>query len=238
MVDVQKMADAVFASVKGYVSSALQPLADRIKSLEDRAPERGEKGDPGADGSAGEPGPQGERGEKGDPGDVGQKGAPGERGELGPAGEKGMDGRDGRDGVSGRDGERGDKGMDGKDGRDGSDGKDGLGFDDLTVESDDDGTVTLKFVRGDQVKAFDIRLPVFKDRGVFRPADDYKSGHGVTYGGSFWIAQKDAPQGAPGASEDWRLAVKKGRDGKDGKDGDRGPQGEKGLPGSNGVDRR
>jgi hypothetical protein len=47
----------------------------------------------------------------------------------------------------------------------------------------------------------------------------YRKGDGVTWGGSFWIAQKDAPEGRPGLSDDWRLAVKKGRDGRDGRDG-------------------
>lgn len=35
--------------VKAHVASAFAPLAARIKALEDRAPERGEKGDPGRD---------------------------------------------------------------------------------------------------------------------------------------------------------------------------------------------
>lgn len=100
------------------------------------------------------------------------------------------------------------------------------------MESDEDGNVKLKFVRGDQVKEFAIRLPVFKDMGVFREETDYLKGHGTTFGGSFWIAQKDAPQGKPGLSDDWRLAVKRGRDGKD------GAPGEKGAPGRDGKDLR
>jgi hypothetical protein len=35
--------------VKAHVSAAFAPLAERVKALEDRTPERGEKGDPGRD---------------------------------------------------------------------------------------------------------------------------------------------------------------------------------------------
>lgn len=59
----------------------------------------------------------------------------------------------------------------------------------------------------------------------------YLEGDGVTWGGSFWIAQKDTATKPDGG--EWRLAVKKGRDGKDGLAGERG---EKGLPGPAGRD--
>ena len=119
-------------------------------------------------------------------------------------------GRDGRDGLPGA------KGADGINGKDGADGLDGLGFDDMSVEDDGDGTATLKFVRGDQVKEFAIHLPRVVDKGVFHPEKAYVKGDGVTWGGSFWIAQKDAPEGKPDGGDGWRLAVKRGRDGKDG----------------------
>lgn len=92
------------------------------------------------------------------------------------------------------------------------DGRDAFELDDMTVESDDDGNVTFKFSRDNIEKTFHIRLPRFKDAGVYREDAEYKSGDGVSCNGSFWIAQKDAPQGRPGNTEDWRLAVKKGRD--------------------------
>lgn len=94
------------------------------------------------------------------------------------------------------------------------DGVDGLGFDDFSVSDDGDGTVTLRFARGDVVKEHVIRLPRFCDKGVFREGVGYRKGDGVTFGGSFWLAQKDDPEGKPGLSDDWRLAVKRGRDGK------------------------
>lgn len=97
----------------------------------------------------------------------------------------------------------------GKDGEPGKDGLDGLGFDDMDMVVADDG-VALVFTRGEQKKAF--ALPIVFDRGVFKADTAYRKGNGVTWGGQFWIAQKDNPEGKPDASSDWRLAVKKGRD--------------------------
>jgi hypothetical protein len=105
-----------------------------------------------------------------------------------------------------------------KDGAPGRDGTDGFSLEDLTIDDDGDGTMTLRFVRGDLVREKTIRYPRL-DRGIFRDEGEYRKGDGVTYGGSWWIAQKDAPGGKPGLSDDWRLAVKKGRDGRDGRDG-------------------
>lgn len=98
------------------------------------------------------------------------------------------------------------------------DGRDGFGLDDLSIEDDSDGTITLRFARGELVREKQIRYPR-GDRGVFREGEAYRKGDGATYGGSWWIAQKDEPAGVPGLSGDWRLAVKKGRDGKDGRNG-------------------
>jgi hypothetical protein len=95
------------------------------------------------------------------------------------------------------------------------DGADGFSLDDLQIEDDGEGTLTLRFVRGDLVRERTVRIPSLSDRGVFREGTAYRKGDGVSFGGSFWIAQKDAPEGKPGTSPDWRLAVKKGRDGRD-----------------------
>lgn len=212
--DYEKIAGDLFAEVRGYVERSVRSLADRIAAIEARQPARGEKGE------TGERGPAGERGAEGAPG---------------------RDGRDGQPGIPGRDGEKGVPGTDGRDGidgKDGRDGADGLGFDDLSVEQDSDGRVTLRFVRGERVKEFALRFPVFIDRGVYREGESYERGNGTTFGGSYWLAQKDGALGKPGQSDDWRLAVKKGRDGRDGEKGERGVQGEKGLPGINGRDLR
>lgn len=110
---------------------------------------------------------------------------------------------------------------DGKDGEPGKDGVDGVGFDDLEVEYDGERAISLVFTKGERVKRFDLSLPVVIDRGIYKSDMDVKAGDGVTWGGSYWIAQKDMPTGKPGdpGSEGWRLAVKRGRDGKDGRNG-------------------
>lgn len=103
------------------------------------------------------------------------------------------------------------------------DGRDALDLDDLQVVHDGDGNVTFTFERGEVRKEFAIRLPRFKDRGIFKLGEVYRSGDGVTWAGSFWIAQKDEPEGKPGetaSSDHWRMAVKRGRDGRDMKPGD------------------
>lgn len=66
---------------------------------------------------------------------------------------------------------------------------------------------------GESSKEFTV--PGVEDKGIFREGDEYLKGDGVTFGGSWFLAQKDAPAGKPGSSEDWRLAAKRGRDGKD-----------------------
>lgn len=104
-----------------------------------------------------------------------------------------------------------------KDGEDGQDGADGIGFDDLTVEHDGERGIALKFTRADICREFRVDLPVVLDRGVYKEGSAYRRGDAVTWGGSLWIAQKDAPDSKPGMGDGWRLAVKKGRDGKDGK---------------------
>lgn len=125
-------------------------------------------------------------------------------------------GRDGRDGMNAI----GEKGADGKDGTNGRDGIDGFGLADFDAALDDDGrTVLLSFGDGERAVHKLLKFPVVIDRDVFKDGDEYAKGDGVTFAGSFWIAKKDAPEGKPGMSGDWRLSVKRGRDGKDGRDG-------------------
>lgn len=97
----------------------------------------------------------------------------------------------------------------GKDAEPAAPGEPGLGFDDMDMVFGEDG-VALVFSRGEQKKAFALPLPF--DRGVFKEGTAYRKGNGVTWGGSFWIAQKDNPEGKPDMSGDWRLVVRKGRD--------------------------
>lgn len=104
------------------------------------------------------------------------------------------------------------------DGKDGRDGADGFSLDDLQVDFDGERTVTLRFERGALKREYTLMLPVVIDRGVYTEARGYVRGDGVTWAGSFWIAQR-ATSAKPDASDDWRLAVRKGRDGKNGERG-------------------
>lgn len=159
----------------------------------------------------------------------GMNGAPGEKGDPGKDGAPGRDGLDVKDLFRGEGGvlvatmsdgrvkELGQfVGKDGENGLPGKDGSDGVGFDDLSVAYDGKKTVTLRFTKGDNVKEFPLVLPVVIDRGVFSEGKTYSPGDGVTWGGSFWIAQEETGE-KPDTAKGWRLAVKKGRDGKDAK---------------------
>ncbi len=97
----------------------------------------------------------------------------------------------------------------------GNDGEPGLGFDDLSVEQTGERNVTFKFARGNQVKSFELAVPVIIDRGVFKEGQPYETGDAVTFGGSLWIAQKATTAKPDGPDTGWRLAVKKGRDGRE-----------------------
>ncbi|WP_144223614.1 hypothetical protein [Mesorhizobium amorphae] len=103
----------------------------------------------------------------------------------------------------------------GKDGDPGKDGVDGLAFEDMTEELADDGrTIIRRYSRGEQVKEFRHQVAVVLDRGVYKDGHEYEPGDGVTWGGSFWIAQQKTTE-KPEGSDCWRLAVKRGRAGKD-----------------------
>lgn len=69
-----------------------------------------------------------------------------------------------------------------------------------------------------------ITIPAVIDKGIYNPESLYEKGDGVTWAGSYWIAN-DEPDHKPGTGDGWRLAVKKGRDGKDGINGiDKAPR--------------
>lgn len=81
------------------------------------------------------------------------------------------------------------------------------------VFGDDPRDVTIKMVRSSgAVAERSVHLPIVVDKGAHSLEVAYVKGDGVSYSGSFWIAQKDNPEGRPGTNNDWRLAVKKGRD--------------------------
>lgn len=95
------------------------------------------------------------------------------------------------------------------------DGVDGLGFDDMEVEHDGERSFVLRWARGDVEKSCRIELPVVLDRGVFKDGRNYARGDGVTWGGSYWIAQEETGEKPGDGTKAWRLAVKKGRDGRE-----------------------
>ncbi|MGU0778045.1 hypothetical protein ACSESE_11665 [Pseudomonas aeruginosa] len=100
--------------------------------------------------------------------------------------------------------------------KNGENGRDALPLESFDLSLSDDGrTVTVKMQAGETVIEKSVKIASVMDRGVYSSEGSYEKGDGTTYGGCYWIAQKDAPAGAPGASADWRMAVKKGRDGKD-----------------------
>lgn len=106
-----------------------------------------------------------------------------------------------------------------QDGAPGPPGRDGT-LEEAVAEHDGERTVTL--VRKDGSRLGTITLPIPIDRGVWKPGTWYGKGDGVTWGGSFWLAQEatSAKPGEAGAdSRAWRLAVKRGTDGKPGRDG-------------------
>jgi collagen type III alpha len=156
---------------------------------------------------------------------------------LVPAGKDGADGRDGQPGVPGapgRDGATGERGEKGLDGKDGAVGRDGT-LEGASLKQIDDRTWQIVRADGSALSGV-FALPLVLDRGVYQPTKRYEKGDGVTFGGSFWIAQGDTSEKPGDGATAWRLAVKRGRDGAKGEPGERGgpgPKGEKGDPGRN-----
>lgn len=142
-----------------------------------------------------------------------------------------MHGRDGLPGVPGPPGERGEKGLDGAPGKDGRDGT----LEQLKVQYDDERTLRLSVkATGAPIEGGVIVLPTVIDRGVYQEGRVYAKGDGVTYSGSFWIAQGETdakPKETNEASRTWRLAVKQGAPGKPGPAGAKGLDGKDGRPG-------
>ncbi len=224
--DVDVLVDILIETIK----EAQAPLLARIAALETIQAVKGEVG------ATGQAGPQGEKGDQGKDGisvsgalvtDDGTLMLTFSDGTTKAAGRvTGVAGRDGLPGLTGA------KGEDGRDGKDGRDGVDGLGFDDIDVTHDGERTFAIKFQRGDRVKECGaFTLPLVLDRGVFKDGTTYERGDGVTWGGSFFIAQKATRSKPEDVVGDWRLAVKRGREGREGKPG---PQGDRGMKGEKG----
>lgn len=229
----------------------------------------GARGEPGPQGELGPPGAAGAAGKDGAPGIAGKDGAPGDRGEKGEPGLDGRDGIQGEPGADALQIEvltalepdrcyrrgtyaqhRGGlvRSLRLTDALEGAASLEAAGWhvvvrgiDDIAVELGADLRtfgLAVRFTDGAvATKAF--TLPVVLDKGIWR-AQGYEPGDGVTWGGSFWIAQKQAEEGhTPGAPGDdsgvWRLAVKTGRPGRDGIKGERGERGPEGKAGESSV---
>jgi Collagen triple helix repeat (20 copies) len=156
------------------------------------------------------PGPAGPEGKRGPPGESlkGEKGDKGERGEIGKQGPPGLDGKNG---------ERGSKGEPGRNATD-------LPYlQEFILEQvartiktgtmmTPDGGRTLRWIIGDAVH--ETKTAMVIDAGIWKEGKTYLPGDGVSFGGSFFIAQTET-SAKPGKSDHWRLAVKRGNDGKD-----------------------
>jgi len=137
--------------------------------------------------------------------------------------EKGDVGEPGHIGEQGRPGDKGEKGDTGRDGRDASDlvllfsridERVAAGIADVfkaaSITSPDSGrTLVAEF--GD--KAHEIKTGIPLDRGVWKDSGIYVAGDSVSHGNSLFIAKTQTTSKPP--SDDWRLAVRAGRDGKD-----------------------
>jgi hypothetical protein len=111
--------------------------------------------------------------------------------------------------------------------KDGKNGRDAFDLGDIQLSlGDDERTLTLAFVRGEERVERSVMLthPIY--HGVWREGEFVK-GDSVTYGGSTWIATRKT-KSKPETDDSWKLCTKRGRDGKDGAKGERGPEGRPG----------
>jgi integrin beta 3 len=155
-------------------------------------------------GPPGDTGPEGKQGAKGEAGEKGERGEPGNPGAIGPPG------------IEGKNGEPGQKGEPGRNAADLTYLQDyaaeqvGRAFKTASVTSPDGGR-TLRWAIGETVH--EIKTAIVLDAGVWVEGKDYVAGDGVSFGNSFFIAQRATSSKPP--SDDWRLAVRAGRDGRD-----------------------
>jgi hypothetical protein len=116
---------------------------------------------------------------------------------------------------------------DGRDGVNGKDGRDGIDISTFKAElGEDDRTLNLSFLAGEQEVKSSVVLPYPLHSGVHKAGQEYQRGDAVTFQGSTFLATRPT-KSKPETDDSWRLIVKRGRDGKDG---------EKGAPGERGRD--
>jgi hypothetical protein len=160
----------------------------------------------------------------GPPGDTGPEGKRGQQGERGEKGDCGEPGAIGPPGIEGKNGEPGQKGEPGRNAADLTYLQDyaaeqvGRAIKTSTVTTVDGGR-TLRWAIGDTVH--EIKTAIVLDAGVWREGTTYVPGDGVSFGNSFFIAQTTTSAKPP--CDDWRLAVRAGRDGRDYRPDDKPP---------------
>lgn len=104
------------------------------------------------------------------------------------------------------------KPKDGKDGEPGRDGKDGADFSDFHADFDGERTITIRSGGAVITK----RLPIPLDRGYWGEGFKAEKGDIVTHNGVAWIATDDTANEPVAGADGWRVFARKGRDGKDG----------------------
>jgi len=106
------------------------------------------------------------------------------------------------------------------------------GVADLRFEREDDGRtvkITMAYT-GSPATVQRLTFPAAIYRGIYQAGTIYDEGDMATWDGSVWNAVKSTPD-KPGASDAWRLSVKRGRDGRDGVRGEKGERGAEGRAG-------
>lgn len=198
--DMDKMGAAMALVVKREVERATAPLLERIKGLESVQPT------PGKDGQDGLPGEPGKSVSAEEVAAVVTAAYERRFGDLSLSWERQV-----RDMAE--------KAIDRmpapRDGKDGIDGTDGLSLDSFTAVQEEGGrVVTMSLVAGDRTEHVRLHFPVVLDKGFWKEGISAEAGDGFTFGGSYWIAQKDTDTKPDIGNPDWRLAVKRGRDAK------------------------
>lgn len=96
----------------------------------------------------------------------------------------------------------------------GQDGKDGLSLESFEMEYDDEAK-ELVFKAGVGQRTKEARFParLMEAQGYWREGNKAQAGDGWTHEGSFWIAKRNTSTAPSTKSDDWMLAVRRGRDG-------------------------
>ncbi len=77
-------------------------------------------------------------------------------------------------------------------------------------------TGIMPYINALQQRVADLEArPSLEDAGIWDAKTLYRPGHVVTSNGSCWVCKVNCANAKPGASDCWRLLVKRGADGKD-----------------------